>query len=72
MALIKLSIEGLSTLQRLRAVLSPAAFEKAKIAGVRYAAKATIPAVAKAVSSRYNIEISAGQAGHQGSILPCG
>lgn len=56
MALIKLSIEGLSTLQRLQAVLSPAAFEKAKIAGVRYAAKATIPAVAKAVSSRYNIK----------------
>lgn len=56
MALISLKIEGLSGLQKMQAFLSPDTFEKAKAAGVRYAAKATPPAVAKSVASRYNIK----------------
>ncbi|NBS68387.1 hypothetical protein EBT31_05665 [bacterium] len=56
MALINLKIEGLSGLQKMQAFLDSKTFEKAKAAGVRYAAKATPPAVAKSVTSRYNIK----------------
>jgi hypothetical protein len=56
MALISLTLEGLSGLQKMQAFLSPETFEKAKAAGVRYAAKATPPAVAKSVTSRYGIK----------------
>lgn len=58
MALISLKIEGLSSLQKMQEFLSPDTFEKAKAAGIRYAAKATPPAVAKSVSSRYNLKSS--------------
>lgn len=48
-------IEQISALQRL---LSPASFAKAQKAGVSYAAKAVPPAVAKGISSAYNITSS--------------
>lgn len=53
--LIKLDLSGLSQLQQMQAALAPATFLKARTAGLRYAAKATPPAVAKAITTRYNI-----------------
>lgn len=53
--LIALDISGLSDLQKMQAALSPATFNKALSSGLRYAAKATPPAVAKAITTRYNI-----------------
>lgn len=53
--LINLSLSGLSQLQHMQAFLAPAAFAKAQDAGIRYAAKATPPAVAKAITARYTI-----------------
>lgn len=53
--LIKLNLSGLSQLQQMKAFLAPATFAKAQAAGIRYAAKATPPAVAKAITTRYNL-----------------
>lgn len=53
--LINLNLSGLSDLQRMQAFLAPDTFLKARSAGLRYAAKATPPAVAKAITARYNI-----------------
>ena len=53
--LIKLDLSGLSQLQQMQSVLAPDTFLKARTAGLRYAAKATPPAVAKAITARYNI-----------------
>lgn len=52
---IDLNLSGLSDLQKMQSWLAPATFDKARAAGLRYAAKATPPAVAKAITARYNI-----------------
>ena len=52
---VDLKIDGLTSLQKMQAFLDPQTFDKAKASGLRYAAKATPPAVAKAITARYNI-----------------
>jgi hypothetical protein len=55
MANVTIQLTGLSDLQKMQAFLSPATFAKAQRAGTRYAAKSVPPAVAKGISSAYNI-----------------
>ena len=56
--MVQIDIEGISQLQRMALMLDPDNFEKILYTGLDYAAKATPPAVAKAISSRYNITSS--------------
>jgi hypothetical protein len=49
-------VTGLDQLQKMQAFLAPATFAKAQRSGVRYAAKAVPPAVAKGIGSAYNIK----------------
>ena len=51
---LRIDLDGAEKLSDLQALLSPATFERALKGGVTYAAKATPPAISKAVGSRYN------------------
>lgn len=55
MARLTLQLTGLNTLQKLQQITSPALFQKAQKGGVSYASKAVPPAVAKGISTSYNI-----------------
>lgn len=52
---VDLSIAGFEKLRQMQDSLSPQALAKARTAGLRYAIKATGPAVSKAITSRYSI-----------------
>lgn len=56
---LSLTVEGADKLSAMAAVLTPALFAKALQGGVSYAAKATPPAISKAVVLRYNIKAAA-------------
>jgi len=53
---IDIKLTGLESLNRMRAFLDPKTIDKAMAGGVRYAAKAAGPAVAKQTTSYYNIK----------------
>lgn len=55
MARLTLELTGLSSLQKLQQITDPALFRKAQKGGVSYASKAVPPAVAKGITSAYNI-----------------
>ena len=55
---VSFKVEGLDQIQRMIAFLSPETFQKAQRGGLRYAAKAAIPAASKAIGARYNITAS--------------
>ena len=55
MAGITMTLEGLSTLQKMQEFLSPKTFEKAQKGGISYAAKSVKPAVSKGIGAAYNI-----------------
>ena len=50
---LTISLDGQNQLTAMQAFLSPATFERALKGGTQYAAKATPPAIAKAVGARY-------------------
>jgi hypothetical protein len=50
---LQINLDGQEKLSAMTALLSPATFERALKGGTQYAAKATPPAVAKAVGARY-------------------
>lgn len=58
MANISIGVSGLDGLQRMQEFLNPQLFAKAQRGGVLYAAKAVPPAVAKGITSAYNIRSS--------------
>jgi hypothetical protein len=51
--MLQINLDGQEKLSAMTALLSPATFERALKGGTQYAAKATPPAVAKAVGARY-------------------
>ena len=55
MASVSLSLAGIDQLKRLQAFLDPKLYDKATKGGISYASKAVPPAVAKGISSGYNI-----------------
>lgn len=55
MANLTLQLTGVEQLQKLQLILDPKLFEKAQKGGLAYAAKAVPPAVAKGISTSYNI-----------------
>jgi hypothetical protein len=55
MASLSFSVTGVQDLKRLQAFLDPKLYAKATRGGVTYASKAVPPAVAKGISSNYNI-----------------
>ena len=56
MAGLTMTLEGLSTLQKMQEFLSPKTFEKAQKGGISYAAKSVAPAVSKGIGAAYNIK----------------
>jgi len=58
MASISLSLTGIDQLKRLQLALDPKLYTKAIRGGISYASKAVPPAVAKGISSTYNIASS--------------
>jgi hypothetical protein len=51
---LRIDLDGEEKLSGMMALLSPATFERALKGGMQYAAKATPPAISKAVGARYN------------------
>ena len=51
---LRIDLDGADKLTAMQALLSPATFERALKGGMQYAAKATPPAISKAVGARYN------------------
>jgi hypothetical protein len=50
---LRIDLDGADKLTAMQALLSPATFERALKGGMQYAAKATPPAISKAVGARY-------------------
>ena len=58
MANVSFTVTGVEGLERLRSFLDPKLYDKATKGGISYASKAVPPAVAKGISSGYNITSS--------------
>jgi hypothetical protein len=58
MASISITVSGIAELKRLQLALDPKLYTKAMRGGISYASKAVPPAVAKGISSTYNIASS--------------
>jgi hypothetical protein len=52
--MLRIDLDGEQKLSGMMALLSPATFDRALKGGTQYAAKATPPAISKAVGARYN------------------
>jgi hypothetical protein len=56
MANVQITLTGIEDITRARGFIAPATFLKAQKEGVRYASKAVPPAVAKGITSKYNLK----------------